>query len=213
MSKEKAALSIFDKIYKVYHKDAGKMLIHTGTIGWVLSSAAQIAGILMNDKIPKEQKMFLIPQEFMDACVNILSFYLVTRSFTSVANKLTKTGRWIPSNVKNHLIKNGFKDRIGKFDFNILKDVKLTGRPKRSFELFYNGLGVVATTIGSVISCNLITPVLRNRYASHRQKTTLASLNNPNPSLQNPQTPSSKARAAVHRTYMQAFMNRDNLKV
>lgn len=213
MSKEKAALSIFDKIYKVYHKDAGKMLIHTGTIGWVLSSAAQIAGILMNDKIPKEQKMFLIPQEFMDACVNILSFYLVTRSFTSVANKLTKTGRWIPSNVKNHLIKNGFKDRIGKFDFNILKDVKLTGRPKRSFELFNNGLGVVATTIGSVISCNLITPVLRNRYASHRQKTTLASLNNPNPSLQNPQTPSSKARAAVHRTYMQAFMNRDNLKV
>lgn len=213
MSKEKAALSIFDKIYKVYHKDAGKMLIHTGTIGWVLSSAAQIAGILMNDKIPKEQKMFLIPQEFMDACVNILSFYLVTRSFTSVANKLTKTGKWIPSNVKNHLIKNGFKDRIGKFDFNILKDVKLTGRPKRSFELFYNGLGVVATTIGSVISCNLITPVLRNLYASHRQKTTLASLNNPNPSLQNPQTPSGKARAAVHRTYMQAFMNRDNLKV
>ncbi len=213
MSKAKAVTSVLDSLYKAYHKDAGKMLIHTGTIGWVLSSAAQIAGIMMNDKIPKEQKMFLIPQEFMDACVNILSFYFVTRSFTSVANKLTKTGRWIPSNVKNHLIKNGFKDRIGKFDFNIFKDVKLTGSPKRSFELFYNGLGVVATTIGSVISCNFITPVLRNLYASHRQKTTLASINNPNPSLQNPQTPRDKARAAIHHTYMQAFMNRGNLKI
>ena len=213
MSKEKAALSIFDKIYKVYHKDAGKMLIHTGTIGWIMSSVAQIAGIVMNDKIPKEQKMFLIPQEFMDACVNILSFYFVTRSFTSVANNLTKTGKWIPSNVKNYLIKNGFKDRIGKFDFNIFKDVKLTGSQKRSFELFNNGLGVVATTIGSVISCNIITPVLRNLYASHRQKTTLASINNQNPSLQNPKTPHDRARAAVHRTYMQAFMNRGSLKI
>ena len=213
MSKEKAALSIFDKIYKMYQTDAGKMLIHTGTIGWVMSSMAQIAGIMMNDKISKEQKMFLIPQEFMDACVNILSFYLVTRSFTGISDKLATTGKWIPSDVKNHLIKKGFKDLIGKFDFNILKDVKLKGAPLRSFELHKNGLGLIATTIGSVISCNIITPIFRNLYASHRQQTNIEKMNNPSPSLQNPQTPKELARAAIHHTYMQAFMNRGNLKI
>ena len=207
--------SVLSAIYKAYNKDAGKMLIHTGTIGWILSSAAQIAGIMMNDKIPKEQKMFLIPQEFMDACMNIASFYLVTRSFTAVAGKLVNSGKWIPSNVKNNLIMSGFKDKIGKYDFNIIHDVMMnrknmhfTSRSRRSFELFANGLGVVATTIGSIISCNIITPILRNLYASHRQQANLAKLNNPNPSLQNPQTPKERAKAAIHKTYMQAFMNR-----
>ncbi len=213
MSKAKAALSIWDKIYAKYQTDAGKMLIHTGTIGWIMSSMAQIAAIMMNDKVSKEQKMFLIPQEFMDACVNILSFYFVTRSFTGIADKLAKTGKWIPSDVKNHLIKNGFKDLIGKFDFNILKDVKLKGAPLRSFELHKNGLGLIATTIGSIISCNIITPILRNRYAAERQQTNIARMNNPSPSIQNPQTPRDRAKAAIHHTYMQAFMNRGNLKV
>lgn len=213
MTRPKAVLSVLDYLYKNYHKNAGKMLIHTGVISWVLSSAAQIAGIIMNDKIPKEQKMFLIPQEFADACFNILSFYLVTRSFTGIAEKFVSTGKWLPSNVKNHLIKNGFKDQIGKFGFNIARDVKLAGRPKRSFELFQNGMGVIATTIGSIISCNIITPLSRNKYASRRQQQNIASLNNPSPSLQNPQTHREKARAAIHHTYMQTFMNRGNLKI
>lgn len=213
MSKSKAGLSVLDYLYKTYHKNADKMLIHTGTIGWVLSSAAQIFGIMINDKIPKEQKMFLIPQEFADACFNILAFYLVTCSFSGLANKMVDTGKWLPSNVKNHLIKNGFKDKIGKFGFSIINNAKLAGRPKRSFELFKNGMGVLAMTIGSVISCNIITPIFRNKYASRRQQQNIASLNNPNPSLQNPQTHRERARAVIHHTYMQTFMNRGNLKI
>ena len=213
MSKEKAALSIWDKVYTKYHNDAGKMLIHTGTIGWIMSSMAQIAGIMMNDKVTKEQKMFLIPQEFMDACINILSFYLVTRSLAGIADKLASTGKWIPSDVKNHLIEKGFKDLIGNFNFNILKDVRLKGAPLRSFELHKNGLGLIASTIGSVISCNILTPIFRNRYAAQRQQTNIARMNNLSPTLQNPQTSKERAMAAIHHTYMQAFMNRGNLKV
>lgn len=213
MTNPKSALSIFDKIYTAYQKDAGKMLIHTGTIGWIMSSMAQIAAIMMNDKISKEQKMFLIPQEFMDACVNILSFYFITRSFTAISNKLTNTGKWIPSDVKNYLIRKGFKNDIGKFDFDISKAAKLKGSRLRSFELHKNGLGLIATTIGSILSCNIITPLLRNRYAAQRQQSNIAKLKNPNPSLQNPQTTKDMAKAVIHRTYMQAFMNRGNLKI
>lgn len=206
-------LRIFDKIYKMYHKDADKMLIHTGTIGWILSSAAQLFGIVVNDKTSKEQKMYMVPQEIADAVFNILSYYLVTLSFSKVARLLTKTGKWIPSDVKNHLIKKGFKDRIGKLDFDIIRDTKLYGARKRSFDLFRNGLGVVAATIGSVVSCNIITPIFRNYYASKRQHRNIERLHNPNPRYQNPKTFRDKARAALNQTYMQTFMNRDSLKI
>jgi len=215
MTQQKAPFSILNHIYKVYasHKEADKMLIHTGAIGWALSSAAQIFGIVINDKIPKEQKMFLIPQEFADAFVNILAFYTVTQTLASFANKLITTGKIIPENVKKVLVKQGFADRIGKFDFNISKHAKLTGNPSKTYTGFKIGAGVIAMTLGSVISCNIITPLLRNKYASHRQQQNIAKLNNPNPAWQNPQTNRDRARAVIHKTYMQAFMNRGNLKI
>ncbi len=169
--------SLFVKIYKKYGGGADKMLIHTGVIGWVMSSAAQIFAILLNDKIPKEQKMFLIPQEFADAVVNILSFYTVTMTFTSVASKLVKTGKWRTKTLENYLKKHNLMNKVGKKDFNIFKDIKLPYRQKRDATLFDVGIGVLATAVGSVLSCNIITPLLRNLYASKRQKTSIQYMN------------------------------------
>ena len=57
--------------YNHFHESTGKMLIYTGAIGWTLSSASQIMAIVLNPKISKEKKSFLIPQESMDAFTNI----------------------------------------------------------------------------------------------------------------------------------------------
>lgn len=179
MTSAKTPLTIFDKLYKAYGGSMGKMLIHTGVIGWILSSAAQICAIAFNDKISKEQKMFLIPQEFADACVNILSFYAVTQTFSSVGKKLVSTGKWLPENVKKHLIKKGFGAKIGKLNTNLETIIEqMPSRIKTSYGRFEHGMDVTATTIGSIISCNLITPLVRNLYASHRQQTQMAKMNN-----------------------------------
>ena len=74
-------------------------------------------------------------------------------------------------------------------------------------------MGVIASTLGSIFSCNIITPLSRNMYASRRQQENIAKMNNPNPALLNPQNNRDRARAVIHNTYMQAFMNRGNLKV
>ena len=50
--------NILNKIATAYGKNPGKMLVHTGVIGWVLSSAAQVCAIVLNDKIPKSRKCF-----------------------------------------------------------------------------------------------------------------------------------------------------------
>ena len=160
-------------LYKNYGENPGKMLVHTGVLGWILSSLAQVSAVVFNDKISPEQKSFLIPQEIADAGINIASFYLITSSFKNIASKLVSTGKLTTKGIKNALSKEDVK-KIGKLDFNIgdLKNVPEDYKP------FKNGVDVVASTIGSIISCNIVTPILRNQYASRKQKQTLERMYN-----------------------------------
>lgn len=175
--------SLFKKglnwVARNYGDKPGTMLIHTGVIGWVLSSLAQISAIIINDKIPTKQKMFLIPQEAADAAVNIASFYLITRTFQGLTSKLVKTGKWLPAKVSEFIKNTPFKDKIGKLSFDVLRDVKtLPKNLAENYKFFEDGMDVVATTVGSILSCNIVTPIIRNQYASNRQKTNIAKLNN-----------------------------------
>ena len=179
--------SVINKIAQAYGNDPGKMLVHTGVIGWALSSLAQVFAIVLNDKIPKEQKMFLIPQEIADAVVNIMSFYLITQSFKTVALKLVNTGKWLPAKVKNFLTENAVKD-VGKSSFNVLKHGNLTDKLKLDFNEFRNGIDVIATTAGSILSCNIVTPLVRNEIAAHRQKASIAKMNSREKALYPPES-------------------------
>ena len=166
-----------DYIARHYGENPGKMLIHTGVIGWVLSSAAQVAAIVINDKIPKEQKMFLVPQEMSDAAVNIASFYLITQSFKSVAATLVKTGKGAPKVLRDFLNNNKRADKVGKADFNVFKDVQLPKETQSQLNSFNDGVDLVATTVGSILSCNIVTPLLRNEIAAHGQKRGIQRMN------------------------------------
>lgn len=172
--------NINDKIMEKFGSDTAKMLIHTGVIGWILSSLAQVTAIVINDKIPKEQKMFLVPQEMADALVNIVSFYAVTQTFSSVAKKLVTSGKWLPKSVKNVLVEKGLGERLGQKGFDILKEGGLTDKALNDFNLFKGGIDVTATTLGSVLSCNIITPLLRNVIAANRQQDAIARMNKKN---------------------------------
>jgi hypothetical protein len=160
-------------LYKKYGENPGKMLVHTGVLGWILSSLAQVSAVVFNDKISPEQKSFLIPQEIADAGINILSFYLITSSFKNFASKIVSTGKLSTQNIKQSLLKQGIdKSKIGNLNFDI---GELPTVPEE-YKPFKNGVDVIASTIGSIISCNLVTPVLRNKYASQKQKQAIAKM-------------------------------------
>lgn len=166
-------------MYKNYGENPGKMLVHTGVLGWILSSLAQISAVVFNDKISVKEKSFLIPQEIADAGFNIASFYLITSSFKQIASKLVSTGKLTTKPIKEFLKKEGLykPEYIGKRDFNIeklnnFKDIK------EEYRSFKNGIDVIASVGGSIISCNIVTPILRNNYASKQQKKALAKMNN-----------------------------------
>ena len=170
-----------DTIFKAYAKDPGRMLLHTGAIGWLLSSAAQIVAIAFNKKYTNEQKMFLIPQEIGDAAVNIISFYTLTLAIKSIGKRLTRSGKICSKDLAEELTRRGYmlekgevratgKNYAGDWDFNIEKLSDYKNDLERFYKPFNNGSEVIAGLVGSIISSNLLTPVLRNNYASKRQQ-------------------------------------------
>ena len=160
---------------KNYGENPGTMLVHTGTLGWILSSLAQIGAVVFNEEISPEQKSFLIPQEMADAAVNIMSFYLVTNSLKALGAKLVSTGKLRTSSIRKYLEKNDLMKKVGKLDFNIA-DTAEFGKISDNYKAFKNGVDVITSTTGSIISCNILTPIIRNQYASKRQKQTLSKM-------------------------------------
>ena len=177
-------------LYRNYGENPGKMLVHTGVLGWILSSLAQVSAIVFNDKISMEQKSFLIPQEIADAGVNILSFYLITSSFKRIASKLVSTGKLTTSPIREFLQKTGINHKnnkyIGNVSFNIEKDLPNFQDIKSEYRPFKNGIDVIASVVGSIISCNLVTPVIRNQYAAKKQKQAIARMKELEPKIINP---------------------------
>ncbi|MBQ8168527.1 hypothetical protein IJZ97_03830 [bacterium] len=151
------------------------MLIWTGVLGWFLSSTAQVVAIAVNEKIPKEQKMFLIPQEIGDGAINVLSFLLVTSSIKSLTSKLVSTGKLATPEIRAFLKKTGLHsgNGLGNVKFDISKMANFD-QIKDEYRSFKNGVDVIGMTAGSILSCNIITPILRNKFATNRKQKMLA---------------------------------------
>ena len=169
-------------VFEKFSSNPSKMLIYTGVLGWFLSSAAQVVAIAVNNNISKEQKSYLIPQEIADGAVNVFSFFLITQSIKSITSKLVSTGKIISPKVKKYLVDKGFntKDKIGKIDFDIA-EIRNTCQDFEEilpdYNKFKSGVEVIATTVGSIMSCNIVTPILRNEFASREQKSANQILN------------------------------------
>ncbi len=207
MSNASLFMSFKNSVAKHYGDNPGKMLIHTGVIGWILSAAAQVVAIVINDKIPKEQKMFLIPQEMADAAVNIVSFYVVTQSFASVAAKLVKTGKWLSKPVRDFLEKGGYGAKLGKKGFDVKADGNLTDEIAKKYDKFEKGIDVIATTVGSILSCNIITPLIRNEIAADRQKKSISKMNANKNVQATIEAPNSTSSYSVRKPTLKEFQN------
>lgn len=154
-----------------FKKDTSKMLIATGTLGWALSSFAQMCGILGNNKISAEQKSFLLPQELMDAVVNVGAFFTITMLTKKFIARMATTGKIAPQSVRDFINKNSiYKDKVGKLDFKLDDVLPKDSDLFRSYQSHKNFVTTMGTVGASVLSCNIVTPLIRNATASRVQK-------------------------------------------
>ena len=159
-------------VYNKFKKNTATTLVLAGTIGWGLSSLAQIGAVMINPKISKEQKSFLVPQEFLDAVVNIGSFFMVTQATKKIISKMASTGKIAPTKVREFLNKNKvYGDQVGKLSLDLDEVLKNESKfPKDSYYSYKNFATTVGTVGASVLSSNIITPVIRNTMASDIQR-------------------------------------------
>ena len=126
-----------------FANDNANFLFITAAIGWFLASTAQTFGIVTNKKIDKEDKKFLIPQEIFDGAVNIGLYALITTPLINGTEKLINNDVITFKNVKK-----------GSIEFDRLR----------------GGAKVLASLVGAVVSCNVLTPLVRNKLGSIAQR-------------------------------------------
>lgn len=176
MSKSSALKSLLDFVVDQSTYNTANVLIVLTSAGWLASSLAQIMGIYFNKNYTKEQKSFMIPQEFADACVNIGSFLLVTKSLKALTTKMVETGKLTLKSIQRFLTEKGLASERGRFDFNIT-EVEGFNAHRQAYNCFKTMAESTAAIVGGVLSSNIITPILRNKIASTRKDKVLQTLN------------------------------------
>ena len=191
-------------MWKNYSKDGGKLLVHMGAAGWVLSSIAQIAMLLGDKKIDKEQKKFLLPQEGADALVNVGMYYSICELIKKGGDWLVEKGHLMTDKVVNEILKIkpdnmpalsqkewkklfSSKELGGKLtkalenakDLDILKNISPAEKAKAlnaaekaldCLEQHKNNVGTISAIAASVLACNIVTPLVRNKLAAMMQR-------------------------------------------
>lgn len=188
-------------VYENFSKNVGSFLLWVGIAGWVMSCVNQTVAILLNDKISTKQKKFLIPQEISDGIINTILFAAFTRSFTKIGEKLVQSGRLATKELRE-IYKSKFhegktieslittemeggnkqsKKALNISELPVMNDKTVSGFDEKHNDKYFrfaSGVSFVFSTLGSIISCDFVTPFVRNKIASYRQKQYLLSQQN-----------------------------------
>lgn len=160
-------------VYEKYGCESGKMLVHAGVITWITATVSQVIAVMVNKNVPSDQKKFLVPQEIADGALNVLTFYLITNSMKNIAGKLVSSGKWSTKAIRD-FVKNYPSIKMGDLSTNLGASFKEDKEFHQCYDKFKGGMDMIAASIGSVISCNAITPVIRNHFGAGRQKVEIA---------------------------------------
>ncbi|MDD3236886.1 MAG: hypothetical protein PHV37_02160 [Candidatus Gastranaerophilales bacterium] len=157
------------QLYNSHQVD--NMLIGLGAVGWLVSMLAQVTAVSSNKNLDPKKKQYLLSQEIAEGTVNTTLYLGLTtvasKLIKSAVNKgkiLTKTsidaidefvaknGKATRSEVLNELSQNGVKNIN-----NVFKDLDVS-----SIKNTAGDLGLIATIVASVVSCNICAPLCRN---------------------------------------------------
>lgn len=92
-----------ESVFDTYAKDSGKLLVHTGALGWLFSSLAQVTIVASDQNISKKDKKFLVPQEICDGVTNVFLYYTVSKLVKDSGDWCINKGYLITDDVENVL--------------------------------------------------------------------------------------------------------------
>ena len=195
---DKAQKAIFKKL----SGDMSGIFIWTTIVGYLSASSAQLYGISQNKKLSKDKKKFQTFQELSDCAINIMAYFTLTKGMTKFSRNLASSGKILSNAIANQAKVCGIdlskkvnigkeiskkitelthtKDVLTKRNIavtsdamnKISTDIENLNKLNDKYTPFVNGMGMIGTITGGLISSDIITPVLRNKYAAIKQKDT-----------------------------------------
>ncbi len=149
---------VFDKAYtflknrgKSYIKDQPMFLSHSMALTLGVSSIAETIAICINDKIPKDEKKFLIPQELAEGIITFSLFLAFTGPFKAIFEKAVAKGKILPKSCANYSLE--------KIKTELKKD-------ESELKKFQTGVAMLGSLFATLISAGAVIPITRNFAAS-----------------------------------------------
>ena len=173
MNIKASLIKTFTKFCEQGVSDRANFLKNTAVIAWALSSLAQTCAIFFNDKMPKKEKRFLIPQEIFDGLINATLFWFITSKAANFGKMLVLKKQVLPKSLTKLL--DNFKpagNDIGAMKDSFIGHIRKVGTRTdvKTAQNAIEGMGVAVGIIGAIISNNIITPILRNKLAGMWQQ-------------------------------------------
>ncbi len=164
-------MNLWDRIINYSQKHIGNqanLQNICGTIATGLSCLCFTGSVLLNKRIPGEQKEFLVSQELADGAINVALFFVMTDRFKKGAEKLVKGGKIFPKTVKAEIEKIK-KDLPENASWEDIKP-KLSKEKVEEITKFHIGFKNTVSLAGSALAVSILTPIIRNIVASKFQK-------------------------------------------
>ncbi|MGD9580199.1 MAG: hypothetical protein AB7V50_02400 [Vampirovibrionia bacterium] len=151
--------NIISQTAKYAQDQPAPFLRYTTAAIYLISTAAQSAGIVGNKELPKKEKNFLLLQEIINGALELGTFMTIATGFESLGAKLVDKGLVVGTNLAKN--QPGFK----------------------------KGMAMLFSLVGTIVAFNLVTPLLRNPIIHLIQKITGKKNNTQNEELTKPILP------------------------
>ncbi|MCQ2788807.1 MAG: hypothetical protein MJ229_00365 [bacterium] len=157
---------------KAANCNVSNLFIWTTIISNATSCAAQCFGIKKNPQNDDKRKSFLTKQEIAECGLNIASYFIFSKGFEKGAKNLVSSGKVLSKKIVNLAAKNNiditdFKKVSQSLDGKVTDNLKVL---KNDYDCFKQGVGLVGTISGGLLSTTLVVPVLKNTIATQIQK-------------------------------------------
>lgn len=153
--------------YTVKHNDA--FLIGSNALTFTVSAGAQAYSVLNNKKLPEEDRRLIFKQEIIKGVLDFCFFIALAIGFKNFGQALVKHGKFLPKELPGVTGKENIRKTIKEFmaahSAKLPIPENINPRQEDAILAHLAGAKLWTSFLGTALSFNLITPVLKNYFA------------------------------------------------
>lgn len=160
----KQTVNLITRLANFALENPASFLKRSAAVNFSMGSVGLIIGMLINDKIPAKEKRFMIVQEGVEGVLDLGVFLGVASAFEKAGRWLIQTKKLVPSieGLTRPQVEKAITAIFKNFDNPVGVSIAAESGIKTCIKATEVGAGL----LGTIIAFNIITPLIRNFFAS-----------------------------------------------